>query len=166
MPKLRDMRAVGPDYPLTGPSRNELRQPIGASADTLFRCLTDGPAWKQWAGLDVEWTSRQPFGVGTTRTVTTRRVHLEEYFVAWEEGRRMTFRFDRGTLPVGAFAEDYLCEPTGPDSSELVWSYAYDWPGPLAPVSGPLFHRIFAAGGRRALGKLAALIDERGDTWA
>ncbi len=166
MPKLREMEPVDADYPFTGPTRRQLRQPIATSAETLFRCLVDGPAWKRWLGIDVEWTSTAPYGVGTTRTVTTAGQTIEEYFVRWDDGERMTFRFERSTLPVAAFAEDYHCVTIGPGACELVWSYAYEWDAPLPRVTGAVFGATFALKSRRALKKLARLLETEGDAWA
>lgn len=157
MPKLRDMRPVEAEYATAGPNQRTHVQPIDKPAAVVFRILEDGPSWKAWLNLDVDWTSERPFGVGTTRTVTgPGGLRIEEFFVAWEDGCRMAFRFDRATMPVAAFAEDWSVRPTGDDSCELVWSYAYDWTGPLAAVAAKAFGVGFALQGRRALRKLAA----------
>ncbi len=162
MPKLRDLRPVDVTFALAGPNQNTIRQQIDASADDLFRCLEDGPAWNEWLNIDIEWTSDKPFGIGTTRTVTGPKMRIDEYFLAWEPGRQMNFRFDRTTLPVTAFAEDYLIESLGPDKCELVWSYAYEWDGPLRQASGPLFGIFFATNARRSAKRLAALMANSG----
>ena len=57
MPKMRELTPVDADFALIGPNQNTLRQPIAVSAATLFKCLADGPAWKEWLGIDVEWTT-------------------------------------------------------------------------------------------------------------
>ncbi len=160
MPKLRTLRAVDADYAATGPNTTTLRQAMARPAADLFRCLEDGPAWKEWLGIDVEWTSDPPFGVGTTRTVTRGRVRIDEEFLAWEEGRRMNFHFTRSTLPMAAFAEDYLIEPNGDDHCTLHWSYAYEWAGPLGPIGARGFGAVFARQGVRSLRRLAALLDD------
>lgn len=160
MPKLRDLRPVDVDFATTGPNHNSVVQAIPKSADAVFRCLEDGPSWHDWLGIEVEWTSPEPFGVGTTRTVTTTGQRIDEYFLAWEPGRRMCFRFDRCTLPVAAFAEDYVITPTGDTSCEIAWHYAYEWTAPLATVTGPIFARLFALNGRRSFTRLAELMAE------
>ena len=48
MPKMREMTAVDADYALVGPNQSTLRQQIDVPASTLFNCLADGPAWKEW----------------------------------------------------------------------------------------------------------------------
>lgn len=166
MPKMRELAEVDAGYATTGPNQTTLRQAIPGSADALFRCLEDGPAWKRWLGIEVHWTSPRPFGVGTTRTVKARGNTIEEYFTAWEPGRRMAFRFERTTLPMAAFAEDYVIEATGDNTCELAWSHAYDWGGPLESLFAPLFGKVFVGQGRRALRKLAKLIETEGAAWA
>ena len=159
MPKMRELTPVNADFALIGPNQNTLRQPIAVSAATLFKCLADGPAWKEWLGIDVKWTTPEPHGVGTTRTITTAGQTIEEHFLTWDEGERFAFRFDRCTLPLQAFAEHYECVSRGDADCELEWSYAFEWGGPLAPVFGRAFGAGFALQGKRALKKLAQLLE-------
>lgn len=166
MPKLKDLAPVDAEYALSGSNQNTLVQPIAAPAASLFRCLEDGPAWKEWLGIDVEWTSPEPFGVGTTRTVTTSGQRIDELFLTWDEGERMGFRFERTTMPFRAFAEHYECAPTGAETCELRWSYAFEWGGPLAPVLGKAFGAAFALKGKRSLSKLAHLFEEQPGRWS
>ncbi len=161
MPAPRDLRQVDSDYATTGPNRNTLHQMVAASATDLFACLEDAEAWNDWLDLEVEWTSPEPFGVGTTRTVKTLGQTMDETFLAWEPGRRMNFRFERATLPMKAFAENYLIEPNGPDRCELVWTYSYEFAGPLARVAEKIFGIVFARKAGRGLTKLAALVEVR-----
>ncbi len=158
MPKLHDLRPVDVDYATTGPNQNTLRERISKPADALFRCLEDAAAWKEWLGIDVEWTSERPFGVGTTRTVKASGQTIDEYFLAWEEGRRMCFRFDRSTMPVTAFAEDYVITPLGDKACELAWSTAFEMRGPAAAVTAKVFGAGFAFNSKRGLTKLSELM--------
>ena len=164
--KMRELRAVDVEFATSGSNHTTLRQRIAAPADALFRCFEDGPAWKEWLGWDVEWTSPKPFGIGTTRTLTRRRQRIEETFLAWEDGRRINFRFDRTTLPLAAFAEDYVIEPTGESSCELAWTYAYEWGGPLKPVGTWLFGTVFGINGKRVMKKLARFMEASGSRFA
>jgi len=154
-----ETKQVDVAFATEGPNRKTIRRQVDAPAAAVFGCLADGPAWKEWLGLDVEWTTPEPHGVGTTRTVRTRGQVIDETFLAWEPGRRMNFRFDRTTLPVAAFAEDYVVEQTGDASSELAWSYAFEWSGPLAWLTSRVFAFAFAFNCRRAAKKLAALVE-------
>ncbi len=166
MPKLRDLEPVDADYVHTGPVQRSMSKLIGCSADTLFRAFEDPVSWKKFLDIDVEWTSPKPFGIGTTRTVTSKGLAIEEYFTGFEHGRLMAFRFDRTTLPMKAFAEEWRIEPKADNVCELHWSYAYEWGGPLKSVASPAFDTIFGLKGKRALDKLVALMETDGDTWA
>lgn len=161
MPKMREHRTVDADFASTGPNATTRLQRVHAPAEAAFDVLADGPAWKEWLGIDVEWTSPEPHGVGTTRTVTTRGASIEETFLVWEPGRRMNFRFDRSTLPVSAFAEDYLLIDHPDGGCTLEWSYSYDWAAPVAVVTRPLFGFGFGRQASRGLTKFAALVESR-----
>jgi len=96
----------------------------------VWNALLDGPAWTEWLPITkVTWTSPKPFGPGTTRTVEVGAQVIEETFFAWEEGKRMAFRFERSTLPVSAAVEDYRIVPVE-GGCELRWS---------GKASAPLF---------------------------
>lgn len=159
MSRHRDLAPVGADYATTGPHHNTLHRSIAASADELFRCLEDGKATKEWQGLDVEWTSRPPLGIGSTRALKGLGQTIEQSVLAWEPGRRMCFRNDRTTLPLAAFAEDYVITPMTASACELHWHYAFEWGGRGKPVLGRLFGLAFAIGGRRDLNRLARLLE-------
>ena len=159
MPKLKDLTSVDVDYATYGPNQVVLTQSMDVPPAVLFNCLSNAAAWKEWLGIEVEWTSPEPYGVGTTRTVITSGQTIEETFLAWDQNERLNFRFDRTTLPVSAFAEDYRILPAGDQGCELHWSYAYEWAGPLAAISGPAFAKFFAMNGNRALTKLKALVE-------
>lgn len=94
----------------------------------------------------IEWTSPRPFGVGTTRTVTSLKGLnvLDEHFFRWEEGRRKSFYAVRSSGPLfRRFAEDYLLEPAG-DSARLTWTIAFE-PQPLARLATPINRRILSS---------------------
>ena len=98
---------------------------IPVRPDQLFEILEDAEAWPRWltAITKVVWTSPDPKGVGTTRTVEIKGAFIaDEEFIAWETNRRMTFRFARCSRRVfRAFAEDYRIEPTD-NGCQLTWS--------------------------------------------
>ena len=158
MPKIREMTAVHADYPFSGPNSTTLKQAIDKPIDSVFASFEDAPAWKEWLDLDVEWTSEKPFGFGTTRTVVVRNQQIDERFTVWEEPRQIAFYFERSTLPLAAFAEDYTLTSTGPSSCELAWTFAYEWGGPLPSIFGRIFGLVFASAGRASLKKLAKMM--------
>lgn len=156
---MREMKKVEADYPFSGPNSTTLRQVINKPAASVFASFEDAAAWKEWLGLDVEWTSDKPFGVGTTRTVITNGQTIEEVFTVWDEPDQMAFYFERTTLPLAAFAEDYTLTQLSETSCELAWTYAYEWNGPLGRLGEKGFGLFFSLTGKRSLGKLAKMME-------
>jgi carbon monoxide dehydrogenase subunit G len=119
---------------------------LAITPEQLFEVLADAEAWPRWAPVitKVTWTSPEPRGVGTTRTVDMRGgiVGNEEY-LAWEPFTHMAFRFNEcSTRSVAAFAEDYRVEAI-PRGCRLTWTMAQKPAGParLAMfVVGPLLN--------------------------
>jgi len=115
--------------------------------------LADATSWPRWASAitNVTWTSPEPRGVGTTRTVDmVGGITGDEEFLAWEPFTRMAFRFNESsTSSVAAFAEDYHVVPTA-NGCHLTWIMAMK-PNGLAgriglftgrPIMGWLFQRF------------------------
>jgi hypothetical protein len=129
----------------------------------LFEVLADAESWPHWASVitNVTWTSPEPRGVGTTRTVDMRGgiVGDEEYLI-WEPFTRMAFRFNAcSTRAVAAFAEDYRVEVI-PGGCRMTWTLAQKPAGPakLAMfVVRPLLNLAF----RRFLTNLRHYTDAR-----
>ena len=151
--KLKPMKQVGEEYLATA-KQSSAKHFFPYPPEIVWAALLDGEAWTEWLPITkVTWTSPQPFGVGTTRTVEINAQAIDEYFFAWEEGRRMAFRFEAASLPVSAGVEDYVVEPVE-GGCELRWS---------GKVSGFLFlGAVITAGLRKGLQdgmpKLEALI--------
>ncbi len=98
-----------------------------ATPDEVFRSLKDPQSWSRWAPAitNVTWTSPEPFGVGTTRTVEMIQGMVgEEVFVAWEDARRMAFIFTRANMPARAFGEEWTVEPLPGGGSRVRWAMA------------------------------------------
>ena len=132
MPKTHQYRVVDSSFLDTAPIRGALRQRIPASAAATFRSFEDADAWPLWLDpvTKIEWTSPQPFGVGTTRDITIRGRVVSETFYTWDDGTRMSFYFASGQLPLfAAFAEDYELVPVGTYECELVWRYGFECVG-------------------------------------
>jgi hypothetical protein len=72
-----------------------------------------GPAIK-----DVTWTSPRPFGVGTTREVTTPGGgRMRERYFRWDEGHAHSFYAYESSVPLfKRLAEDYIVEPDGAET--------------------------------------------------
>jgi hypothetical protein len=118
---LKQHKPVGEEY-LAAAKTPGASHAFPFPPEMVWNALLDGPAWTEWLPITkVTWTSPKPFSVGTTRTVEIGAEIVEETFFAWEEGRRMAFRFERSTLPVSAAVEDYVVRPTA-TGCELLWS--------------------------------------------
>lgn len=149
---LKTHKAVGEDY-LAGATARASHV-FGVPASAVWAALLDGPAWTEWLPITkVTWTSPQPFGVGTTRTVEVGATRIDEVFFAWEEGRRMAFRFAASALPVSAAVEDYRIVDA-PGGCELQWAGRASAIFPL----NILVNRQLVGGLRAGLPKLEALI--------
>jgi len=126
---------------------------LSITPEQLFEVLGDAESWSHWATVitNVTWTSPEPRGVGTTRTVEMRGgITGAEEFLAWEPFSHMAFRFNGSTSKaISAFAEDYRVVETA-EGCHLTWVMAMKPAGIAArvgmglgrPVMGWLFQRF------------------------
>ena len=156
--KLKPCKAVGEAY-LAKAKQSSAVHRFPFPPEMVWNALLDGAAWTEWLPItDVIWTSPKPYGPGTTRTVEIENEVIEETFFAWEEKRRMAFRFERATLPVSAAVEDYRVKPVE-GGCELHWSGRASGMLVLGPIiTGQLTKSI-----REGLPKLETLIAEQPD---
>ena len=153
MPKRHPCQRVGLDFVDTAPFRFVSTVDLAITPEQLFEVLADAEAWPHWATAitKVTWTSPEPRGVGTTRTVDMRGgITGDEEFLAWEPFSHMAFRFNESTTgAITAFAEDYRVVPTAA-GCHLTWVMAMK-PNGLAgrlgmtlgkPVMGWVFQRF------------------------
>jgi hypothetical protein len=134
---------VGLDFLEEAPRRFEVIASLNQPAEHVFAVLGDPEAWVEWFEdmQQVEWTSPEPHGVGSTRTVTLDIVTAYEYFIRWEQGRRLTFRFEQASAPAfRAFLEDYHLIERGERTCELHWTVCWS-PSLLMRPIAPLLHR-------------------------
>src|SRR5690625_3524987 len=135
---------VGLDFLERAPQRFSNSVDLAVTPEQVWEVLADAEAWPHWASVitNVTWTSPQPHGVGTTRTVDMRGgIVGNEEFLAWEPARHMAFRFNESsTSSLAVFVEDYRIEAT-PQGCRLTWTLANRLSGPaklFSPVSAPL----------------------------
>jgi carbon monoxide dehydrogenase subunit G len=159
MATMHDCRRVGLDFLDTAPSTFTNTVSIALSPDELFGVLARADTWSRWAKVitNVEYTSPEPHGVGTTRVVTMRGGIIgDEEFLAWEPGKSLAFRFNSSTTAtLKAFLEVYTITPTA-TGCDLTWSLAMEAGGAsklLAPITDPITNAMF----KRFLGNLAKL---------
>ena len=153
MAKRHPCKKVGLEFIDSAPYRFVSTVDLAITPEQLFDVLADEASWPHWASVitKVTWTSPEPRGVGTTRTVDMRGgITGHEEFLVWEPYTRMAFRFNESTTSsVAAFAEDYRVVPTA-TGCHLTWIMALE-PNGLGgrfglfagqPVMGRLFQRF------------------------
>ena len=150
MPKtLHPCQKVDIDWLERAQARFSNEVDVALSPDELFGVLARADTWPRWAKVitHVEYTSPEPFGVGTTRVVTMRGGMVgDEEFLAWETGRQMAFRFNTSaTKGLRAFLENYRLEPIA-GGTRLTWELGMETAGPsklFAPISTPVTNAMF-----------------------
>lgn len=137
----------------TAPFRFVSTIDLTITPEQLFEVLADAESWSHWAKVitEVTWTSPEPRGVGTTRTVEMRGGIIgNEEFLAWKPHSRMAFRFNEASNgSIAAFAEDYRVVQT-PQGCHLTWVMAMKPNGVAArlgmslgrPVMGWIFQKF------------------------
>jgi hypothetical protein len=138
---------------------------VSATPQRVFEVFEDAPSWSRWVPpiTNVEWTSRFPLGVGSTRTVTMvgGLVGYEE-FIEWDPPQTMAFRFNEISRPgVAAFAEHYSVYDLGDGRSLVEWRMAMTPAGPGAKVF-PLTAPLLGAGVKYMLARFRRYVDSEG----
>lgn len=150
---LKVHKAVGEDYLARAKQASAVHR-FPFPPEMVWNALLDAETWTQWLPITkVTWTSPKPWGPGTTRTVEIGDQKVDETFFAWEEGRRMAFRFERSTLPVSAAVEEYRVVPVE-GGCEMRWSGKAS--APL--ILGALVTAQLTKGLREGMPKLEAII--------
>ena len=134
-------------------ARYEHTWSIARPASDVWAELTGDKPLHWCRGLNVQWTSSRPFGVGATRRAKSLGlIVLDEHYFIWDEGRRNAFYVARVNLPLfTAFAEDTVVEPDGADRCRLTWRIAATPSAvgkPGAPLNGLIFRQLFKDTGR------------------
>jgi uncharacterized protein YndB with AHSA1/START domain len=153
MAKTYPCQKVELDFIDAAPVRFVSKVDLAITPEQLFEVLGDAASWPHWATVitKVLWTSPEPRGVGTTRTVTMRgNIVGDEEYIAWEPFSHIAFRFNQSNSnAISAFAEDYRVIETA-EGCHLTWVMAMK-PSGLAgklgmivgqPVMGWLFQRF------------------------
>lgn len=137
MAARHELEKVDPDWAATAPVGFESSVDIEASPEVVFDVLVDAAALPRWAKVvrHARWTSGEPYGVGSERTVKmVAGLVGYEKFLVWERGERLVFRFDgSSSTALSAFLEDYRIERT-PTGCRLTWITAMAPKNPLAKL--------------------------------
>lgn len=152
---MKDCKRVGQEYLDGAKGAPQASHEFQFPASAVWAALLDPVAWTEWLPITkVVWTSPKPLKLGCTRTVESGKVVFEESFFAWDDGKRMAFRFDRASiLPISAGVEDYQIFDTSKGCR-------LDWTGRVtAPfLLGGILSWQFKSALQKGLPKLEKLI--------
>jgi carbon monoxide dehydrogenase subunit G len=155
---------VGLDFVDTARYRFVSTVDLAVTPEQLFEVLAEADSWSRWATAiaEVTWTSPQPYGVGTTRTVTMRGGAVNDAeFVAWECFSHMAFRLNQSTTKgLAAFVEDYQVQET-PGGCHLTWTVAITPRGLTTRFGLFVFRPVMARVFRRFADNLRRYTDDR-----
>ncbi|WP_458317759.1 SRPBCC family protein [Mycolicibacterium brisbanense] len=164
MARTYDCERVDLDFIDSAPFRFVSTVDLAITPEQLFEVLADETSWPHWATVitNVEWTSPEPRGVGTTRTVSMRGyITGNEEFLAWEPFSHMAFRFNTSTSDaISAFAEDYRVVETT-DGCHLTWVMAMKPSGIAGRLGMTLGRPVMAWLFQRFLHNLRRYTDKR-----
>ncbi|ART70375.1 MxaD family protein [Mycobacterium dioxanotrophicus] len=164
MARTYDCERVDLDFIDSAPFRFVSTVDLAITPEQLFEVLADETSWPHWATVitNVEWTSPEPRGVGTTRTVSMRgHITGDEEFLAWEPFSHMAFRFNTTTSDaISAFAEDYRVVETA-DGAHLTWVMAMKPSGIAGRLGMTLGRPVMAWLFQRFLHNLRRYTDKR-----
>lgn len=135
------LKKVGLDYFKVGNTFSTTVE-INASVEEVFALLKKPETWvAAFDGIqELTWTSPEPFGVSTTRTVVIEmpplgKVTLYEEYVLWEENKRFSFYFKETDKKVfSAVIEDYHFEHLEHGRMRLTQHFAYQGAGLFRPL--------------------------------
>ena len=139
-------RPVGLDFLEAAQLKFVKEVEINASPGEVFNVLADADAWPRFLKdvIRTEWTSPEPHGVDSTRTIVLKGMTARERFIAWEPGKRFTFCIVEVTTPLArALCEDYRLEPTVGGKTRLTYVLACN-PTLLLKLMGPVGRRQLA----------------------
>jgi hypothetical protein len=143
----------------TAPVRAQHLFALPAPTSAVFDRLADVAGWATWCGgvskVRVDGPSS---GVGAVRTIWSGPARLQERFIEWQPGVRLTFAVVTANLPgIRSFVEDWAVSPDPADPSKSVLKIRIG----VAPrgVPRPL-HRAMSAGLVRATRGMSGIRDQ------
>ncbi len=132
---------------------------LAASPAQVFERLADVAGWAKWCGgISKVRLDGPSSGVGALRTVWSGPARLQERFVEWDPGVRLTFAVVTSNLPgIRSMVEDWEVtpDPTTPSGSVLKIRIG------VAPIGVPRpLHRALSAGLARATRGMSGIVEE------
>ncbi len=130
------LEPAGEDLLRRAQAHSVAEREIPVPAAHLFALLEEGPTWCEFFPVirKIEWTSPQPFGEGTTRTVTViGGIRLDEVFWAWKPGSRMGFAITAaGNRALKGLVELYDVLPLDEQRCKLRWEMGMELNGRMS----------------------------------
>jgi len=164
MAARHEMDKVDAEWAASAPVRFESTVEIAASPEVVFDVLVDADALPRWAKVvrHARWTSGEPYGVDSERTVNLVAGLIGyEKFLVWERGERLVFRFDASSsTALSAFLEDYRIEPTT-SGCRLTWITAMAPKNPLAKLGVAAGRPLVGFGLQRFVDALPKVVASR-----
>jgi hypothetical protein len=139
------LKPVGAGFFGSAPARYSRSWSVGRPPAQVWAELVGVRPLHWCRGLSTNWTSPQPFSVGTTRQAKLFGgvLTVQELFFIWDEGRRYAFYVTSANVPLfESLAEDYTVEPDGPNRCTLTWTIALA-PTALGKAGGALNGLLF-----------------------
>jgi uncharacterized protein YndB with AHSA1/START domain len=96
---------------------------LRASPERVFECLADIGSWSDWyGGMKKVRIDGPASGVGAVRTVWVGTTRVQERFLEWAPGERLTFAIVGSNTPgLGSMVEDWAlaADPSDPNRTVL-----------------------------------------------
>jgi hypothetical protein len=134
---------VNLDYIEKAPYKSVNEVTVDASTQEIFEFFEKGESWVNWISFisKVEWTSPKPFGSDTTRNVTLNGIKVDEVFVVWDNGKRLSFYFATTSVPfVKSLLEDYQLLEVNTRKTKIIHTVAFE-PHFLTKIVGSVMHK-------------------------
>lgn len=156
-------RPVGLDFIESAPLRFVYEVALDASSEEVFDILA-ATYWRPGFVRDIVWTSPEPHGVGSTRTVVLNKwMGVCDKFIVWDPGKRFTFYIKETTVPLArALCEDYRLEPAGSGKTRLTYVVACE-PTLLLKLAGPVARKVIGGLFGKVTHGLADFVKKKGD---
>ncbi len=127
---------------------NVVRLPFDAGrAFDHVASSTELPRWLEDC-VSCEWTSPEPYGVGSTRDVKLKMLAVKERFLAWDRGKRFAFTAVALSIPLlSRMVEDIQLRELAPGETELTWTVHYEprlVARPVHPIARYIFRGLLA----------------------
>jgi hypothetical protein len=142
------------DWVASAPIRVVDAVDLAATPERVFEVLADTGAWATWyKGMRKVRIDGPSSGVGALRTVWVGATSVQERFLVWEPGQRMTFVITAMNIPgIRSMVEDWVLTPgAAAGTTRLTTTIGVEAAGPLRTVP-KLVHKMMASATKGSAG--------------